>query len=172
MGRLSDAQDRSFEEAFDELFRRATASARRILGDVSRAEDAAAEALARAYSRWDEIEHLAHRDAWVLRVAMNLALDQTRRKVPWLRVIRIDDRSDEAALRLALVAALGTLPKRQREAIALRYLTDLPEAEVAAALRVSVGTIKTHLHRGVASLRERLGPDLELGEVRDADTAS
>jgi RNA polymerase sigma factor (sigma-70 family) len=60
---------------------------------------------------------------------------------------------DVVAMRAALVEALCSLPRRQREALALRYLADLPEAEVAAALGVSAGSVKTHLHRGIAQLR-------------------
>jgi DNA-directed RNA polymerase specialized sigma24 family protein len=73
---------------------------------------------------------------------------------------------DEAATtHVALVAALRALPKRQREAIVLRYLADLSEAQVSAALGVSAGSVKTHLHRGMARLAERLGNDNDV-EVR------
>lgn len=151
----------SFEEAFDDLFRRAQRSAQRILGDAGAAEDVAAEALARAFSRWDRIAELPYRDAWVLRVAINLALDIVRKRKPEIREAPVHDPGDETALRLTLLAALRELPARQREAVTLRYLTDLSEAEVAAALQVSPGTIKTHVHRGIAALRDRLGTDVE-----------
>jgi hypothetical protein len=49
------------------------------------------------------------------------------------------------------------LPRQQRAVLVLRYCEDLPEAEVAEILGCSVGTVKTHAHRGVAALRERLG---------------
>jgi RNA polymerase sigma factor (sigma-70 family) len=54
---------------------------------------------------------------------------------------------------------LRTLPKRQRQVIALRYLTGLPEGEVADVLGVSAGTASTHLRRGLDALRRRLGND-------------
>jgi len=66
-------------------------------------------------------------------------------------------------LRIALVQALRRLPRRQREAVALRYLVDLPDREVAAALGVSVGSVKVHLHRGLASLRSSLGSNAVVG---------
>lgn len=97
---------------------------------------------------------------WVLRVTSNLAIDATRaRRRPWKTTIPAahGDDSDAVAIRLALVAALRGLPRRQREAIALRYLAGFDEAEVANALGVSAGTVKTHLHRGVVTLRRRLG---------------
>jgi RNA polymerase sigma factor (sigma-70 family) len=55
------------------------------------------------------------------------------------------------------VAALRRLPERQREALALRYFLDLPEAEIAAAMGVSAGSVKTHVHRGLAALAQLLG---------------
>jgi len=64
-------------------------------------------------------------------------------------------------LRVALVAALGSLPRRQRQAVALRYLGDLSDGQVAVALGISVGSVKTHIHRGLGALRGRLGPGLE-----------
>jgi RNA polymerase sigma-70 factor (sigma-E family) len=58
-----------------------------------------------------------------------------------------------------MVAALRRLPERQREALVLRYYLDLPEAEIAATMRVSPGSVKTHLHRGLAALANQLGEE-------------
>ena len=69
--------------------------------------------------------------------------------------------ADLVAVRAALVVALTHLPKRQRDAIALRYLSDLSEADTAAAMGVSPGTVKTHLHRGLDALRRGLGDTIE-----------
>ena len=57
----------------------------------------------------------------------------------------------------------GRRGRRQREVVALRYLADLSEAEVAGAMRISEGSVKQHLHRGLHSLRAILGPDLSEG---------
>ncbi|MGH9190821.1 MAG: RNA polymerase sigma factor [Acidimicrobiales bacterium] len=150
-----------FEGAFDTLFPRAFRLARRILGDPHAAEDVAAEALARTYAHWSKVSTLPYRDGWVLRVATNLAIDRLRRH-PTDRPVSPELLAEDAlVLRLALTAALRGLPRRQREAIALHYLGDLTDAEVALALKVSVGTVKTHIHRGLESLRSRLGPELE-----------
>ena len=59
----------------------------------------------------------------------------------------------------ALNAAHGALSTKQRHAIALRYLAGCPEEEVAAALGVSTGTVKTHLRRGLDHLRRQLGEE-------------
>ena len=55
-----------------------------------------------------------------------------------------------------VLAALRTLPRRQREALVLRYYGDLSEAEVADAMRCSRGAVKSHTARGLAALRARM----------------
>jgi len=55
-----------------------------------------------------------------------------------------------------LLAALASLPARRREAIVLRYWLDLPEREIAAAMGVSTGTVKSHVSRGLDALGEAL----------------
>jgi RNA polymerase sigma factor (sigma-70 family) len=55
-----------------------------------------------------------------------------------------------------VLAALRTLPDRQREVLALRYYLDLSEAEIAVTLGISPGSVKTHAHRGLAALTDRL----------------
>jgi RNA polymerase sigma-70 factor (ECF subfamily) len=72
------------------------------------------------------------------------------------------DPSEETTLRLALVEALAHLPRRQREAVALRYLADLSIDEVARTLGVSAGTVKQSVHRALRTLRDRVGPDLAI----------
>ena len=57
-----------------------------------------------------------------------------------------------------MVAALGTLPPRQRAVLVLRYFLDLPEAEVAAALKCSLGTVKSTASRGLARLEQTMRP--------------
>jgi RNA polymerase sigma factor (sigma-70 family) len=150
-----------FDEAFDELFPRAFRLARRMLGDDAAAEDVAAEAMARAYARWPRVSALPYRDAWLLRVAANLAIDRMRRRPPQLWAKEEPVFEDGVDLRLALNAALLTLAPRQRQAIALHYLGGLTDREVAETLGISLGSVKTHIHRGIAGLRARLGAGLE-----------
>lgn len=150
-----------FEMAFDILFERARCLATRMLGDRTRGEDVAAEALARTWLHWSRVRQLDHQPAWVLRVTTNLCLDQLRRRRPPLQAAPAADPADAVALRLALGAALRKLPRRQREVVVLRHLADLSEVEVARALGIKPGTVGAHLHRGLASLRGRLGDQRE-----------
>ncbi len=156
-------------ETFDDFFRRmlprTIAVARRVTGDAWTAEDVAVEALARAHARWGRVGPLLWRDAWVLKVASREALRHLPARPPAAEASATADEADTVVLRYALSAALAQLPRRQRETILLRYICDLPEAEVAAALGVSAGTVKTHLHRAIASLRVSIGPDFEEAEV-------
>ena len=64
--------------------------------------------------------------------------------------------------RSAVIAALGKLTSRQREAIVLRYYADLSEAEIAAAMGISCGAVKSHTARGIAALRAHLEPRLQI----------
>jgi RNA polymerase sigma-70 factor (ECF subfamily) len=154
-------EDGSFEAAFDELFPRAVRLAARVLGDRAAAEDVAAEALARAYARWPKVGGLPYRDGWVLKVATNLSIDRLRRRTPEVWPEVAVDFEDGVELRLALNAALLTLAPRQRQAITLRYLGGLSDQEVAQALGISLGSVKTHIHRGLKGLRGRLDTGLE-----------
>ncbi len=145
-----------FDLAFDGLYRLAYRVAFRILGDRGDAEDVAQEALARASTRWPR---LADRpEGWVSRVASNLAIDRYRRRrrrpPPMTGPLGLVD--PLLGERADLVAALRRLPRRQREAVVLRYLADLSEAQVALEMGCSVGAVKSHGSRGLASLRRQL----------------
>ena len=154
-----------FAEAFHELYPRARRLAYRILGNASEAEDVAAEALTRALVAWRRVGVLPYREAWVLRVTANVAVDARRRRHRAERLPAAGEIAGEGEevtdLRLALAAALAALPRRQREVIALHYLVGLRESEIARSLGVSVGAVKKHGHRGMARLRAALGQDWE-----------
>ena len=151
----------SFEGCFDDMFLRARRLAHRMLGDAGAAEDVAAEALVRTYANWSRVQALPYRDAWVLRVTTNLALDALRRRQPRQAPPLKDEFEDATAQRMTLTAALRQLPRRQREVIALRYLAGLSERDVAAALGIGDGTVKTHVSRALQRLRETLTDNLE-----------
>mgnify|MGYP000985459793 FL=1 len=163
------------DDGFDEVFRSLVPDVRRlterILGDAASAEDATAEAFIRALTRWRRVKGLPHRDAWIMRVAANVALDELRRRKR--RPVADPGRTEATApetdpsSRLDVCRALAELPRRQREVLVLHHLAGLPEAEVADALGVSINTVKTHGARGIAQLRDRWGHDLEGGP--DAD---
>jgi len=158
-----------YEEAFEELYVRAYGVAYQLLGRRSESEDVAQETLARAFVHWRKIRSYA--EAWVVRVAGNLAVDA------WRRMQRVDASGDAerrnatspgpTGQRVDLHRALDALSRRQREVIVLRFLADLPEADVAKALGCSVGSVKKHGSRGLATLRNTLGVDADDREQED-----
>jgi RNA polymerase sigma factor (sigma-70 family) len=149
------ASDR-FEDVYWPLYLRALRAAHRVLGDRDAAEDVAADALARTHLHWSRVRDLPYRDAWVLRVASNLALDAARRKAPALSAARSVAFEDRTVDRIALARAMRRLPRRQREAVALRYLAQLSHEEIASALGIGPPTVRTHVQRGLAALRATL----------------
>jgi RNA polymerase sigma-70 factor (sigma-E family) len=155
-------RERDFRGAFADLFPAAFRVALRLVGDVTIAEDVAAEALGRAYSQWERVADLPYLEAWVMRVASNVAIDMVRKRrgIPLASPPAVDP-ADAAATRVTLVAALRMLPERQRDVVVLRYLSDMSEADVAAALGLAPGTVKTHLRRGLEALRGLVGDPAE-----------
>lgn len=153
-----------FEAEFPHLLGLALRVTTRLLRDRTDAEDAAAEALARTARQWSRIGGLDHRDAWVQRVAANVAIDQLRRRrhAPEPATEMVADPADPLVGRLEVTDLLRGLPARQREVLVLRYLLDLSTDEVAAVLGISANSVKTHIARAVATLRRsRPGPITE-----------
>ena len=158
-----------YDQRFAALSAIAYRVAFRVLGDRAEASEVAQEAMARAFVRWGSVAD--HPEPWVARVATNLAIGVWRKRRPTLPLGDVHAAKDSMAVALerhGLVAALTKLPRRQREVLALRYLADLPEADVAEQLRTSIGSVKQHAHRGLARLRAELGLDAE--EVPDVRT--
>jgi len=154
--------DVGFVDRFDGLYAVGYRAGYAVLGRRADAEDCAQEAMARALARWDRVHEYA--PAWVARVATNLALDRVRRLNRRLDpVVGVVD--DPVAIRRHdLVTALRALPKRQREAVVLRYLVDLSEAQTALAMGCATGTVKSAAARGLDHLRRALGPTWALEE--------
>ena len=125
-----------------------------LLGDRGAAEEVVQDAFVRVYLAGDRVrEPLAYlRRAVVNGARSSLRRRRVREQAP-LTVVRDvlpgEDHSD-------VVAALRRLPVRQRECLVLRYYLDLSEAEIAAALGISAGSVKTHSHRGLAALEKTL----------------
>ncbi len=125
------------------------------------AEDLLQAALAKTYLAWDRINDRAAVDGYVRRAMVNTQISWWRRRklevyptdeLPDLPVH--DDHSRRSDLRDALSRALERLPKRQRMAVMMRYYEDMSETEIAEALGVSVGTVKSTVSRAVAKLRD------------------
>jgi RNA polymerase sigma-70 factor (sigma-E family) len=150
-----DQERVTFEDLFIKHFPLVRSATAKIIG-FGPAEDIAVEAFARAYARWGAVHSMENPQAWVIRVAVNLALDQVRRKRARSPVRTARDTQADVTERDALVRSLRRLPRRQQEVVVLRYIGDHSEEEVARTLGISVGTVKTHLHRAMPRLRSDL----------------
>ncbi len=154
-----------FDEAFPVLYRQARRLAERILGDATTAEDVASEAMARAFADWGKVGRSAYRDAWVMRVTANVAIDLIRRRKrhPTLSPPPNVEAIDESiVLRSALMAALARLPRRQCEVLVLTYFVGLSPGEAATALGISASSVAQHARRGLRRLRDELGSSTPL----------
>jgi RNA polymerase sigma-70 factor (ECF subfamily) len=132
-------------------------------GSRPAAEDAVQEALIRAWGRSDKGEVIDSLEGWVMTVALNLARSGLRRIRSERRARARLDASmvgePPTADRLDVGRALAALPRRQREVAVLRYYLQLNTREVASALELDVGTVKSTLFRARVALAQTLGID-------------
>ncbi|MFC6015482.1 RNA polymerase sigma factor [Plantactinospora solaniradicis] len=149
-----------FEEFYAAHFHSVTIQLFAYTGDMAAAQDVVQEAFCRALARWRRVATLDDPAAWVRRVAWNLATSRWRRARTATQFLRRqrEERHVEPPSpdRVALAAALETLPPRQRRAVILYYLADLPVNEIARQDGVNESTVRSWLHRGRAALAARL----------------
>lgn len=133
--------------------------------DMATAQDVVQEAFARALQRWARVSTYDNPEAWVRRVAWNLATSNWRRIARFNTFMRKQtvERlvAEPSPNRVMLVQALATLPETQRRAVVLHYLGDLSVNDIAAQERVAPGTVKSWLHRGRAALAAALSDSRE-----------
>jgi RNA polymerase sigma-70 factor, ECF subfamily len=133
-------------------------------GDVELAADAVQEAFVRAHVRWRRIRHYDDPVGWIRRVAVNLLRDERRRSGRKRRAIeRLGRRLEVQVARPSepdqLDVLLRALPIQQRTAVALYYVEDLDVSEVADAMQVAEGTVKSHLFDARRKLRAVMDPE-------------
>jgi len=149
-----------FDAFYATTARRVVRHAYALTGDVGDAQDVAQEAFARAWQRWDSVRRYDSPEAWVRRVATNLATSRLRRNRT-ARAARLrlgGDLVPEISLdTVALVAGLRTLPERQRVVLVLHYLADMPVNQIALELQCPVGSVKAWLSRGRGALAAAMG---------------
>ena len=131
-----------------------------LVDDVGTAEEIVQDAFVLVHRRWDHVERP---EQYLRKTVVNLSRSRLRRRLVALRHPPVHMADAPAADELAgepgeVIGALRALPRRQREVLVLRYWAELSEAEIATTLRISTGSVKTHAHRGLAALQQRLGP--------------
>ena len=142
---------------FEELYRQEHQTVFRavyaLCGNRAVAEDCTQEAFARALERWKRLRDRPWVAGWIVVTALNAARRAMRRGRGWRASERPAADVDQAA---DLWRAVRGLPRRQQEAVVLRYVADLPIADVAAAMGCADGTARAHLARARQALREQL----------------
>ncbi len=155
------ADTEGFEEFYTATVGRLLGQLYPVTGDLHEAEEIVQEAFTRASMRWARLRDYDVPEAWVRRVAMNLAADRARslrrHTMALLKLGPPPAVPSVSVETLALIQALRMLPVRQRQAIVLHYLVDLPVAEIAQVLGVPQGTVKSLLARGRRALAATLG---------------
>jgi len=135
--------------------------------DRGAAEEAVAEAFARAWASWPKVSRHPSPSAWAVRTALNHHVSRwrrTRREVALtadVAAAAVGHAADHAE-RDDLLRAVAALPERQRQVIALRVFLDLDTKQTAEALDLAPGTVTAHLHRALTALRATATPDLEV----------
>jgi RNA polymerase sigma-70 factor (ECF subfamily) len=164
-------RDQGFDELYAVHFVALTTQLYAYFGDRQEAQDVVQEAFCRALVRWREISAYEEPVAWVRRVAWNLATSNVRHSrvaAAFRRRHKPEHVQPPTPDRVALVSALKRLPDKQRQAVVLHYLADLPIADIATQLEVPVGTVKSWLSRGRAALAGELAPSHLAEEVHHA----
>jgi len=138
-----------------------------MLGDRPAAEDVVQEAFCGLYRRWHTLADPDKAQQYVRSAVINGCRSVLRRRNRAVGRHLAGDPPGESAESAVLVseehrrvlAAIRRLPERQREALVLRFYLDLDEAEIAASMRISRGTVKSTTSRGLAALERILGEE-------------
>ena len=156
-----------FDEFYLRNYKRLVAELYGVVGNLQEAEDVVQEAFARASTRWDRVGGYDLPEAWVRRVALNLASNSLRRArralALYARIGPAPPVPPPSVEGLALGQALGRLRHRHREVLVLHYLAELSVEEIAQALGIPAGTVKGRLSRARAALEQQLEPDRPRG---------
>lgn len=165
----------AIREFLHTAYPRLVAAVALVSGSRPAAEDAVQEALLRAWERSEKGDEIERLDAWVTTVALNLARSGLRRIVAERRArSRLGPAGSADPLvaeRVDVEHAMRALPRRQREAVVLRYYLGMDTRETARVLGIGEGTVKSTLWRARAALAGALGIEDD-GTAEEAEEAN
>jgi RNA polymerase sigma-70 factor (sigma-E family) len=163
----SDARnaDDALTELYAAHYRKLVRIAALLLDDYSLSEEVVQDAYVKLHSSWRRIREPEAAEAYLRTTVVNLARSRLRRRLvaskhapkPLPDAPSAEHGALERLERDRVIAALRKLPPRQRECLVLRYYADLSEAQIAEAMGISTGAVKSHASRGMAALRTALG---------------
>jgi RNA polymerase sigma-70 factor (sigma-E family) len=171
--------DDAVTDLYAAYYRSLVRTAALLLGQQSHAEEIVQDAFVAMHGKWGRLRDPDKAAAYLRSMVVNRSRSALRRRVVEDKHRPLAGPDEPSAEYGALVllerdrvmTALRTLPGRQREALVLRYYADLSEAEIADAMGISRGAVKSHASRGLAALRNVLedrpgGPTIDVPEDR------
>ncbi|GAA3487834.1 MULTISPECIES: SigE family RNA polymerase sigma factor [Streptomyces] len=161
---LLDDASAEFHDFFERHYAELARFAHLLTGETDAADDLAADALVALWQHWGRLRQADHPLAYARGVVANMARARIRSAVRerrrvalfWSRSPERTESPDVASV-LDVRAALDRLPFRKRACVVLRHAFDLSEKDTAAALGISVGTVKSQTSKGMAELERTLG---------------
>jgi RNA polymerase sigma-70 factor (ECF subfamily) len=154
-----------FDRFYEREYRPVVTLAYVLAGSPTAAEDVAQDAFVAALRDWERVSRHPNPEAWIRRVAANRSVSSWRRRTAEIKALRrlvgwtpppIETMSPEAS---EVWREVRKLPRRQAQAVALRYLEDLSVDQIAEILECSDGAVKQHLHRARRTLAHHLGEE-------------
>jgi RNA polymerase sigma-70 factor (ECF subfamily) len=175
IGRFRDGDQSAFEALVVRHQRRVYNLAYRMMGRTEEAKDATQEAFISCYRNVHRFRGEAAFSTWLYRITVNACHDLLRKRVPEpvdplqrLEPLPAPDHAEQAAAALDVQRALLAVPPEFRAVLVMHDVQDLPYDEIARALEVPVGTVKSRLHRGRIALGRALVGEPE----RDPDPSN
>ena len=164
-----------FDQFYAGTVRRVTSYLYAVTGSRAEAEDAAQEAFARAWQRWDKVSGYGDPEAWVRTVGYRVTVSAWRKAATRAAAHRRHgapgDLPGQSPDYLVIVAALRKISPDQRQAIVLHHLVGLSVSEIARETGTPPGTVKARLARGRQALAGYLGDDSAPGPGRNGEEA-
>jgi RNA polymerase sigma-70 factor (sigma-E family) len=145
------------EELYEREYRNLVRLASILVDDRATCEEIVQDAFVRTLASWRSVRDPGKAPAFLRSAVLNGARSQLRRRAvarrhPEAPPAPMPSMESSSLDHQVVVLALRRLPDRQRDCVVLRYYLDLSEREIAATLGISGGSVKTHLHRGLATL--------------------
>ncbi len=164
-----------FDELFTEHYERLVRTLTAVAGDREAASDAVQDAFVRAHLRWRRVRRYDDPAGWVRRVAINRLHDHHRSGTRRQRLLHLLSSRHEHTTPAPDIdefdRLLDVLPRQQRAVTALFYVDGLTVAEIATALEIADGSVKSHLHDARQRLRGALHAEAESNRRQPSDTS-
>lgn len=164
MSRTTPCADDVLTQLYATHYRQLVRISAFLLGDAHQAEEVVQDAYVAMHGAWRRLDDEDKALAYLRQVVVNRSRSALRRRTvaakyipePLSHAPSAEHHALASVHREEMLTALHTLPRRQRETLVLRYYGDLTEAQIAQAMGISQGAVKSHASRGLAALRTKM----------------